>query len=127
MMKLLAWAAFVVAVIAGAGLAATNAGMVQVLVAIGLVVVLVIDIAKDSTPNQYATGVAIALPSLLIGMNGTVAASIGGGLTRLWTWSGGHFGSWFGTSLIGAAIIAGAVSLLIAQRTMPRAGSGAHR
>lgn len=119
-MKMLAWAGFVAAIIAGAGLAATNPTMMQVLIVVGAVIALVVDIAKDKTPNQYAVLVAIGLPSLLEGMDGTLFQTIGGWMTSLWNWASQPLGHLAGTTAIFTAVVVGAVAVLVGQKTMPR-------
>lgn len=127
-MKLLAWVAFGLAIIAGAGLAATNAGMVQILVVAGALVVAGIDIAKDRTPNQYAIFVVLALPSLVVGMNGKLAGTIADWLNDVWRWAEDTLGSWVGaTSVATTAIVVAGFAVITAQRIMPRTGSGMHR
>ncbi len=124
-MKAFAWASFALAIIAGAGLAATGAGLVQLLVAVAAIAVLVVDIAKDRTPNQGAVVVAIALPSLVVGMNGKMAEFIDTWLGRLWDNVSDTAGSWAGTqSMLFVAIACVAVSFIFARRTMPRSGGG---
>ncbi|MEU4558487.1 hypothetical protein AB0F72_08855 [Actinoplanes sp. NPDC023936] len=120
MMKFLAWAGFVAAIIAGAGLAATNPTMMMVLICVGGIIALVVDIAKDRTPNQYAVLVAIGLPSLLVGMNGTFAETVGGWMTSLWNWASEPLGEMAGTTAIFTAVIVGAIAVFVGQKTMPR-------
>jgi hypothetical protein len=119
-MKMLAWAGFVAAVIAGAGLAATNAKMMHVLIVVGALIAMIVDIAKDKTPNQYAVLVAIGLPSFLLAMDGTFAQTVGGWLTGLWNWASQPLGDLAGTTAIFTAVIVGAVAVLVGQKTMPR-------
>src|SRR4051812_14726719 len=126
-MKLLAWTAFVAAVIAGSGLAATNPTMVQIFVVLGAIVVATIDIAKDKTPNQYALFVALGLPSLVILMDGKLADTLDGWFSDLWGWAGDTLGAWVGTAVTTTAIVIAGFAVLTAQRIMPRSGSGAHR
>lgn len=127
-MKILAWIAFALAIVAGAGLAATNSGMVQVLVVAGALVVAGIDIAKDRTPNQYAIFVVLALPSLVVGMNGGLADNIDEWLGDLWSWAERGLGDVVGTTTVAAtAIVVAGFAVITAQRIMPRNGSGAHR
>src|SRR3954466_7671809 len=99
-MKLLAWAGFVAAIIAGAGLAATNPAMMQVLIVVGALIALVVDIAKDKTPNQYAVLVAIGLPSFLLAMKGGFANTVAHWMTNLWTWASQPLGHLAGTTAI---------------------------
>lgn len=119
-MKMLAWAGFVAAIIAGAGLAATNAAMMQVLIVVGAMIALVVDIAKDKTPNQYAVIVAIGLPSFLLAMHGSFAHTIAGWMTGLWNWASQPLGDLAGTSAIFTAVVVGAIAVLVGQKTMPR-------
>jgi hypothetical protein len=119
-MKLLAWAGFLAAVIAGAGLAATNAAMMQFLIVLGAMIALVVDIAKDKTPNQYAVLVAIGLPSFLLAMNGTFAKTVGGWMTGLWDWASQPLGDLAGTTAVFTAVVVGAIAVLVGQKTMPR-------
>jgi hypothetical protein len=119
-MKMLAWAGFVAAIIAGAGLAATNPKMMQTLIVVGALIAMIVDIAKDKTPNQYAVIVAIGLPSFLLAMNGTFAETVGGWLTSLWNWASSPLGDLAGTSAIFTAVIVGGVAILVGQKTMPR-------
>lgn len=129
-MKLFAWAAFAGAVIAGAALAAGSSGLVQTAVVLAALTILTIDIVKDRTPNQAAVIVAVALPSLIVGMNGKLAASIKAGLSWLWNQVQGPAGEWVGTtSALGVAVAAITVSFLISRRAMaPSGGRGmSHR
>lgn len=119
-MKILAWIGFAAAIVAGAGLAATNPKMMQVLIVVGALIAMIVDIAKDKTPNQYAVIVAIGLPSFLLAMNGTFAHTVGGWLTSLWNWASQPLGDLAGTSAIFTAIIVGGVAILVGQKTMPR-------
>lgn len=119
-MKMLAWAGFIAAIIAGAGLAATNPGMMQTLIVVGAMIALIVDIAKDKTPNQYAVLVAIGLPSLLLTMNGSFAHTVGSWMTNLWNWASQPLGHLAGTTAIFTAVIVGAVAVLVGQKTMPR-------
>lgn len=119
-MKMLAWAGFVAAIIAGAGLAATNAAMMQVLIVVGAMIALIVDIAKDKTPNQYAVLVAIGLPSFLLAMNGELFQTIGRWMTNLWDWASQPLGELAGTTAIFTAVIVGAIAVLVGQKTMPR-------
>ncbi len=124
-MKGSAWASFALAIVAGAGLAATGAGLVQLLVVVAALAVLAVDIAKDRTPNQGAVIVAIALPSLVVGMNGKLAAFIDRWLDKLWNNVSDTAGSWAGTnSMLFVAIACVAISFIFARRTMPRSGGG---
>lgn len=124
-MKGFAWASFGLAVIAGAGLAATNPGLVQVLAVVAALGVLVMDIVKDRTPNQSAVIVAIVLPSLIAGMNGKLADKIEEGLKHLWDWSAGWLGDWSGVGpTFGAAVVAVTLSVIISRRSMPKSSMG---
>lgn len=118
-MKLLAWASFILAIIAGAGLAVNDAGLVQVLAIIVVLVAVAIDIGKDREPNQVAVLAAIVVPSLLVLMPGKLASTLSGLLKSAWNNTSGHLGSWAGTtSTLGVAAVCVAVSFVIAQRTM---------
>ncbi len=119
-MKILAWAGFGAAIIAGAGLAAPNPTMMQVLIVVGAMIALIVDIAKDKTPNQYAVLVAIGLPSFLLAIDGSFAATVAGWMTRLWNWASAPLGDLAGTTAIFTAVIVGAVAVLVGQKTMPR-------
>ncbi len=124
-MKGLAWISFVGAIIAGAGLAATSAGLVQILAVIAALVVLAMDIAKDRTPNQSAVIVAVVLPSLIVGMNGKLADTIDRWLSELWANVQGPLGEWAGTpSAFGVAAVVVTVSVLISRRAMPKTSMG---
>jgi hypothetical protein len=124
-MKGLAWISFVLAVIAGAGLAATSSGLVQIVVVIAALIWAGIDIAKDRTPNLQTVAVAVTLPSLIRGMNGTLAKKIGDGTEWVWSHSAGWLGEWSGTGpTFGAAVAAVTVSFIIARKTMPKSGMG---
>ena len=120
MMKFLAWAGFVAAIIAGAGLAATNPMMMQVLIVVGALIAVIVDIGKDKTPNQHAVLVAIGLPSFLLAMNGTFAETVGDWMTNLWAWASQPLGDLAGTTAVFTAIIVGAIAVLVGQKTMPR-------
>jgi MFS family permease len=124
MMKFFAWAGFIAALIAGPGLAATNPKMMQILIVLGALIALIVDIAKDKIPNQYAVLVALGLPSLLVGMSGGFANTVGGWLTDLWNWASQPLGDLAGTSAIFTAIIVGAVAVLVGQKTMARTSRG---
>lgn len=119
-MKGLAWFGFVAAVIAGAGLAATNPTMMQTLIIVGAMIALIVDIAKDKTPNQYAVLVAIGLPSFLLAMDGTFAETVGGWMTNVWEWASEPLGRAAGTTAVFTAVIVGAIAVLVGQKTMPR-------
>lgn len=125
-MKLFAWLSFAGAVIAGAGLAATAPGLVQLIIVVAALSMLVIDIASDRTPNMWAVAVAIALPSVVVGMNGKLAATINGWLTDLWAKVSGNLGEWVGTtSMLGLAIAAAVIAYIIGRRSLPGSGGGA--
>jgi hypothetical protein len=119
-MKMLAWIGFVAAIIAGAGLAATNPKMMQVLIVVGAPIAMSVDIAKDKTPNQYAVLVAIGLPSFLLAMDGTFAETVGGWIANVWDWASQPLGDLAGTTAVFTAIIVGAIAVLVGQKTMPR-------
>jgi hypothetical protein len=124
-MKMLAWLAFVLAIIAGAGLSASNPGLVQLLVVVALLTALGIDIAKDRVPNLVAVAVVVTLPSLIVGMNGKLAGTINRWLDSLWNNVSDALGQWAGTtSTFTIAVACVVVSYLIARRTMPRSGGG---
>jgi hypothetical protein len=124
-MKAICWISFAFAVIAGAGLSVVAPDLVQVIVVLAALTVLGIDIAKDRIPNQGAVVVAVALPSLLVSMNGKLADTLSNWLNSLWGSLSGQVGSWAGTtSTIGIAAICVAASFLLARRTMPKSGGG---
>lgn len=116
MMKMFAWAAFLLAVFAGAGLAATEPGLVQVVVVVGALAALIYDIAKDKTPNRDAVVVAVALPSLLVGMNGGIPNTLERWLGSLWRLWGDDAGRALGTTtMLVVACAAVAVSLVFSR------------
>src|SRR5688500_5221512 len=122
MMKLFAWASFIVALFAGAGLAATEPGLVQIVVVIGAIAALVYDIAKDKTPNRDAVVVAVTLPSLIIGMNGGIPNTLERWMDALWSQFGGSAARALGTStMLVVAVVAVVVSLILSRST---SGSG---
>lgn len=116
MMKFFAWASFIVALFAGAGLAVAEPVLVQIVVVLGLLAALVYDIAKDKVPNRDAVVVAITLPSLLVGMNGGIAATVSGWSTALWSQFEAPAAKAVGTStMLVVAVAAVAVSLVLAR------------
>jgi hypothetical protein len=123
MMKLFAWVAFLVAIFAGAGLAATEPGLVQIVVVIGALAALIYDIAKDKIPNRDAVVVAVALPSLIVGMNGGIPNTLERWLDSLWGLWGDEAGSALGTgSMLVVAVIAVVVAFVF-SRSSPGSGT----
>lgn len=120
-MKLFAWAAFLIAVFAGAGLAATEPVLAQIVVVVGALAALIYDIAKDKIPNRDAVVVAITLPSLIVGMNGGIPNTLERWLKGLWKLWGDDAGRALGTTtMLVVACAAVAVSLVFSRS----AGSG---
>ncbi|SCL21545.1 hypothetical protein [Micromonospora inyonensis] len=123
MMKPLAWIGFALAVIGGAGLVGVGlASTVLVVAALGALIIIAIDIAKDRVPNQYAVIGAFVLPSLIVSINGTIPDWINARLGDLWGWANDTLGDWVGTTTVGLALAAVAVSFLVSTKTMQRAG-----
>lgn len=119
MLKGLAWTAFVLAVIAGAGLATNNSGLIRFVIVLAALTALIVDIVKDRTPNVAAVVVAVALPSYMVGMNTGLTDTLGRGLDGIWGWASGWLGWLAGTEstlVIGFGAVI--VSVLIAKATM---------
>lgn len=116
MIKLFAWASFLVAIFAGAGLASTEPGLVQIVVVIGALALLIVDIAKDKTPNREAVIVAVALPSLIVGMNGGIPETLNRWLDTVWRTFDGQAASALGTSVMFVvAVVAVVVSFMLTR------------
>lgn len=125
MMKALAWIGFIVAVIGGAGLVGVGlASAVMVIAVLGALIIIGIDIAKDRKPDQYAVIGAFVLPSLLVSIDGSFPAWVSDKLGDLWGWASDHMGDWVGTSTIGLALAAVAVSFIVSTRTDASARMG---
>ncbi len=123
MMKMFAWVSFVIAIIGGAGLVGVGLGTaVMIIAAIAALAIIVIDIAKDHIPNQYAVIGAFVLPSLIVSIDGRFPDWLGDKLEDLWEWAGDHMGDWVGTSTIGLALAAVVISFVVSSRTMPKMG-----
>lgn len=118
MIKLFAWASFLVAIFAGAGLAATEPALVQIVVVIGALTALVVDIVKDKTPNKEAVVVAIALPSLIVGMNGGIPNTLNKWLDAVWGQFGQDAASALGTSTMLVVAVAAVVFSFVLTRAM---------
>lgn len=119
MLKLLAWLSFVLALVAGAGLAANNAELVRFVIVLAALTAVVVDFAKDREPNVAAVVVAVALPSYMVGMDTGLTDALGRGLDSFWGWSLGWSGWLAGTEstlVIGFGAVV--VSILIAKATM---------
>lgn len=124
-MKLFAWIGFVLAIIGGAGLVGVGlAAAVQIIAVISALIIITIDIAKDRIPNQYAVIGAFVLPSLIVGINGKAPDWIADKLADLWGWATDHLGDWVGTTTVGLALAAVAISFIVSSKTMPRTGRG---
>jgi hypothetical protein len=116
--KFLAWVAFIIAIIGGAGLVGVDlATAVQIIAVFGILVVIGIDIAKDRVPNQYAVIGAFVLPSLIVSINGDFPNWLDDKLGDLWGWAADNVGDWVGTSTIGLALGAVVISFLVSSRT----------
>lgn len=119
MIKLLAWVAFVLAVIAGAGLATNNSDIIRFVIVLAALTALVVDIAKDKTPNVAAVVVAVALPSYMVSMDTGLTDTLGRWLDGVWNWALGWLGPLAGTeSTLVVGFGAVVVSILIAKSTM---------
>lgn len=119
MLKGFAWVAFILAVIAGAGLATNNSELIQFTIILAALTALVIDIAKDKTPNTAAVVVAVALPSYMAGMDTGLTDTLSGWLDGIWRWASGWLGWFAGTeSTLTIGFGAIVVSILIAKSTM---------
>lgn len=117
-MKALAWIGFIVAIIGGAGLVGVGlASAVMIIAALGALVTIGIDIAKDRKPDQYAVVGAFVLPSLIVSIDGSLPAWISSKLSEVWGWASDSMGDWVGTSTIGLALAAVAISFLVSTRT----------
>jgi hypothetical protein len=118
MMKALAWIGFIVAVIGGSGLVGEGlASTVIFIAAFGAFLLILIDVAKNRVPDQYAYVGAFVLPSLIVKIGGPVPAWIDRQLGKLWDWASEHMGDWVGTSTVGLALAAVVLSFLVASRT----------
>ena len=119
MLKGLAWTSFVLAIIAGAGLASNNSELMQFVIVPAALTAVVVDIVKDRTPNVAAVVVAVALPSYMVGMNTGLTDTLGRWLDGLWGWASSWLGWLAGTeSTLVVAFGAIVVSVLIAKSTM---------
>lgn len=125
MKKILAWAGFALAVIGGAGLVGVGlAAAVQVIAVFGVLIVIGIDIAKDRIPDQYAVIGAFVLPSMLVGIEASAADWLNDKLGDLWGWASDKLGDWVGTTTVGLALAAVAISFIISTKA---GGSSAPR
>lgn len=123
MIKVLLWAALVLAFIGGSGLVGNGyATAVMIIATAGLVIAAAIDIKKDGKPDQHAILVAFVLPTMISRVNGKAAEHIGGWFTDLWGWAERHLGSWVGTTSVGLALFAIAISFLVSNKANPRMG-----
>lgn len=119
MLKGLAWTSFVLAIIAGAGLATNNSELMQFVIVLAALTALVVDIVMDKTPNTAAVVVAFALPSYMASMDTGLTNTISGWSDGIWRWASGWLGWLAGTEstlVIGFGAVV--VSILIARRTM---------
>ena len=123
MTKLIAWLSFLVAIFAGAGLAATEPGLVQIVVVVGALTALAVDIFKDRVPNRDAVVVAVALPSLIVSMNGGIPETLTRWLDALWGQFDGSAAEALGTSTMLVVAVAAVVVSLVLTRTMSGRGS----
>lgn len=130
--KGLAWASFVLAVIAGAALTDTFIGgtvaggigwlpnWVAILLLIAGAVAAAVDLFVDGVPNRTAIGIAIALPSVARAVPGRLSDQVTG-LSRqmLDHANSGGLGAWVGTtSALGLAVAVAAAAWIIARRTV---------
>jgi hypothetical protein len=118
MMKLFAWCAFILAIVAGTGLAADATTMVLIVFTIGLLVKAVVDIAKDKTPNQDAIVGALVMPTLLVYIPGPISDWIQSRFSDLWDFVGEQVG--YGLATTSTMTIA-AVCLVVAHTINERA------
>lgn len=117
MKKTLAWAAFAIAIIGGAGLVGVGlASAVQIIAVLGALTIIGIDIAKDRIPDQYAVIGAFVLPSLIVGIKGDFPNWVDGRLADLWGWAEDTLGDWVGTTTVGLALAAVVISFLVSTR-----------
>lgn len=122
MMKLFAWTAFVLAIVAGAGLAAEAATMVLVVFTAYVLLKLIADIGKDKTPNQDAIVGALVLPMLLVYIPGPISAWIQARLQDLWNWIGEQIGQGLATtSTMTIAAVCLVCAYVLSDRTMKTA------
>lgn len=117
-MKLFAWCAFILAIVAGTGLAADATTMVLIVFTIGLLVKAVVDIAKDKTPNQDAIVGALVMPTLLVYIPGPISDWIQSRFSDLWDFVGEQVG--YGLATTSTMTIA-AVCLVVAHTINERA------
>lgn len=118
MKKFLAWVGFILAIIGGAGLVGVGlAAAVQVVAVFGALILIGMDVGEDRRPDQRAVIGAFVLPSLIVGIGGDIPNWIDDKLGDLWGWATDHLGDWVGTSTIGLALGAVAISFLMSTRT----------
>lgn len=123
MMKILLWASLVLAFIGGSGLVGNGyATAVMIIATAGIIIAAGIDIKKDGKPDQHAIIAAFVLPTMISRINGKAAEHIGGWFTHLWDWANQHLGSWVGTTSVGLALFAVAISFLVSTKANPRMG-----
>ncbi|MEU7978276.1 hypothetical protein AB0B63_07060 [Micromonospora sp. NPDC049081] len=121
MTKSLAWIGFVLAIIGGAGLVGVGlAAAVQIIAVLGALTIISIDIAKDRVPDQHAVIGAFVLPSLIVGINGSFPDWVSAKLSDLWGWAENTMGDWVGTTTVGLALAAVALSFLVSTRATPQ-------
>ena len=122
MTKGLLWISLVLALIGGSGLVGQGmASTVMVIATAGVLLKITIDIKKDGVPNQDAIVGAFVIPTMISRINGKAAEHIGGWFEDLWSWASRHMGDWVGTTSIGLALFAIAISFLVSNKTA-RAG-----
>ncbi|WP_431728548.1 hypothetical protein [Verrucosispora sp. TAA-831] len=124
-MKALAWIGFIVAVIGGVGLVGVGlAAAVMVIAVLGAFTIVALDIAKDRKPDQHAYIGAFVLPSLLVSIGGAFPDWLNDKSQDLWGWASEHAGDWVGTTTVGLALAAVALSFIVSTRTDPSSRMG---
>lgn len=117
MMKILLWASLVLAFIGGSGLVGSGyATTVMIIATAGLLIAAAIDIKKDGKPDQHAIIAAFVLPTMISRISGKAADSVEGWFKALWGWANDHMGTWVGTTSIGLALFAVAISFLVSTK-----------
>lgn len=125
MKKIITWVGLVLGLIGGAGLVGVGlADAVQVIVVFAALVIIGHDIIEDWTPDLKAVVGAFVLPSLIVGIGGKIPGWIGRQLENLWGWANDTLGAWVGTTTVGLALAAVAISFILAIKGSTGRGAG---
>ena len=117
MIKTIAWTAFILGFIGGAGLVGVGlATVVMILIAIATVALIVSDIKKEGIPNRNAILGGIVLSTIIVKIGGPFFGWIGDKLTDLWNWLAGKLGEGVEVSTIGLSIIVVGASMILTEK-----------